>query len=395
MAAPSSNMDESVSLLDLEAETARLLAEISAGGATSPTKKKRRKRQRQPVEVRRKQPERASSSESNSDPEEVTHIDSVASNSTDENSAIALKRTDEDEGTEMPVSFAQLISRETIQPTVDVEVVKKQRPKRPKRRTSKRVRKKKKGRGRGEKGKSRSRGESDPIRDSGGDAGSGDDGALGYDDDDEGDEGAAVMAAHRKRMVGVEQPLRDLAFDPETKRVVAGVDDFVPGAKLERSQFDEHVARVRALKEGGEAADAAKRQAMSDSLHRQENLRQGDAAVDIQRWFRGVMGWRRYLQVKAAGGYKAFAAASNGKEGSASWREVYDARTGDVWYYNPSTGESQWELPRELGPLARVSTRRGGALLPAERPSTSGFLPRYVRAGLPLRRLPAALLAGA
>ena len=88
------------------------------------------------------------------------------------------------------------------------------------------------------------------------------------------------------------------------------------------------------------------------------------------------MGWRRFLQVKAAGGYAAFLASQTGEQSEDAWREVFDERTGDVWYYNPKTGESQWELPLELGPLARVSNSRGAsASTMTERPSTSGFLP--------------------
>ena len=78
-------------------------------------------------------------------------------------------------------------------------------------------------------------------------------------------------------------------------------------------------------------AEIARRSAWLDTDRR---------AVTLQRVYRGHLSRRRVNVMLALARARA--------EAKAAWVEVRDEETGDVWYFNQSTGESQWDLPEPL-----------------------------------------------
>jgi hypothetical protein len=63
-------------------------------------------------------------------------------------------------------------------------------------------------------------------------------------------------------------------------------------------------------------------------------------ALEIQRLYRGHLG-RRFVELLRE-------TARMEAEAKEAWVEVRDAESGDLWYFNQATGESQWEVPEAL-----------------------------------------------
>ena len=60
----------------------------------------------------------------------------------------------------------------------------------------------------------------------------------------------------------------------------------------------------------------------------------------MQALFRGGIGRRRVALL-----HERTALEAKIRE---DWVEVRDEETGDVWYFNQSSGESQWDMPESL-----------------------------------------------
>ena len=82
---------------------------------------------------------------------------------------------------------------------------------------------------------------------------------------------------------------------------------------------------------------------------RQEWLGDDRAASSLQRVFRGHIGRRKARVVQEI--------KEQEEQIKADWIEVRDQETGDVWYFNQSTHESQWEMPAALASILPSSQR--------------------------------------
>jgi len=135
---------------------------------------------------------------------------------------------------------------------------------------------------------------------------------------------------------------RNLPFDEENRRVQEARDTFIPkkGMTLE----DLHAERDRVDQIAMDKADEKLREKEMQAIvqDREEWLGEDTAALDIQRAFRGHVDRQRVSQ-----SLSDQAVVDQARE---EWVEVRDEETGDVWYLNQITGESQWEMPAVLMP---------------------------------------------
>jgi hypothetical protein len=81
----------------------------------------------------------------------------------------------------------------------------------------------------------------------------------------------------------------------------------------------------------------------SEQAARKAWLETDRSIVRIQKLVRGHFGRQRVRQVADR--------LKRDKEIQAAWVEVRDQETGDVWFFNEVTGESQWEMPQALEDL--------------------------------------------
>jgi len=134
---------------------------------------------------------------------------------------------------------------------------------------------------------------------------------------------------------------RKSEFGQEKHRILANSDVFVsaPGvtaADVERERF-----RLQKLEE---AARKKKVKHEKETHNRTADLHQLRASVLIQKTYRGHLGRRKY---RLSARLKQLA-DKEGRSTELVWIEVRDRESGDVWYYNKSTGLSQWEKPDDM-----------------------------------------------
>lgn len=145
--------------------------------------------------------------------------------------------------------------------------------------------------------------------------------------------------------VQAESNERHLDFESEVEAVNSGVRAFVPNLSVTPSQLREQQALLQSV----EATSVTKEQL--DDAYRQKRLQRPirekleDASMKIQRVYRGHCGrqmaaHRRANLVKERERMKQYEL-----EVDQAWTEVHDPATGDTWFYNEKTGQSQWETP--------------------------------------------------
>ncbi|KAG5189103.1 hypothetical protein JKP88DRAFT_243361 [Tribonema minus] len=133
-----------------------------------------------------------------------------------------------------------------------------------------------------------------------------------------------------------------LEFESKEARMRALGDgnDFVPGPRTTLVELQAERARLVAMEDAQRRAARAAAQSAAERRARRQWLARDEAAAALQRVYRGHLGRRRAAIMRET--RRLLDAAS------AEWLEVRDGATGDTWYYNPATAQSQWEAPAAL-----------------------------------------------
>ena len=146
--------------------------------------------------------------------------------------------------------------------------------------------------------------------------------------------------AHSKQLRKSETIYRESDFTQEKDRILANSDVFVsaPGVSAE----DVKTERERLVKLEAAAKRKMKKQ-MAEVGRRSEYLAKDRSAIVIQRLYRGHIGRRKF---RLSFRLKEIEKKTGANE--LMWIEVRDKESGDVWYYNKSTGHSQWDKPDDM-----------------------------------------------
>ncbi|CAM9141145.1 unnamed protein product, partial [Choristocarpus tenellus] len=162
-----------------------------------------------------------------------------------------------------------------------------------------------------------------------------------------------------------EEHARHLSFQDEEDRVRSLVDNYVPRCGDKLFELRAERERLAAIEETQRLMESAQHRQNFERCARRKWLAQDIAAAKVQRMYRGHIGRRRVQLMRET--RKIFGEASDG------WIEVRDRNEGELWYYNTSTGQSQWERPhsllghlappekvKTLPSLSQLTTRSGG-----------------------------------
>ena len=140
-----------------------------------------------------------------------------------------------------------------------------------------------------------------------------------------------------------EAAARNLDFTAEQQRVADEMDTFVPRAGARLEELDAERIRLEGLQRRAVEAHFDRQELAAGIEFRQEFKEKDDAAVKVQALFRGGVGRRRVTLH-----HERAALEARIRE---DWVEVRDEESGDVWYFNQSSGESQWDMPEALAAL--------------------------------------------
>ena len=137
-----------------------------------------------------------------------------------------------------------------------------------------------------------------------------------------------------------EETARNLDFASEQQRVQEEMDTFVPRAGMRLEQLDAERIRLERLQRRAVEAHLDREELAAGIEFRQAWLEGDKAAAKVQALFRGGIGRRRVALL-----HERTALEAKIRE---DWVEVRDEETGDIWYFNQSSGESQWDMPESL-----------------------------------------------
>lgn len=137
----------------------------------------------------------------------------------------------------------------------------------------------------------------------------------------------------------------DDVFNIEKARISMAYDTFVPAPGISIDDVQRERSRLQAIEDSIRNKSAYPKRSQGkygyDNLSKDLILR-NEFAIRIQRTYRGHLGRRKYLLSKQLQYLVKYFDTAN------DWIEVRDRSTGDVWYYNKKSGESQWERPLEM-----------------------------------------------
>ncbi len=133
---------------------------------------------------------------------------------------------------------------------------------------------------------------------------------------------------------------RNLDFASEQQRVQEEMDTFVPRAGMRLEQLDAERVRLERLQRRAVEAHLDREELAAGVDFRQAWLEGDKAAAKVQALFRGGLGRRRVALL-----HERAALEAKIRE---DWVEVRDEETADIWYFNQSSGESQWDMPESL-----------------------------------------------
>jgi hypothetical protein len=148
-----------------------------------------------------------------------------------------------------------------------------------------------------------------------------------------------------------DEKLGKLDFKDEESRTRLGMDTFVPSPSTTLEELKMERERLAGIEEGQRAVRLELKRVEMTRKARRKWLKKDDAALGLQRLWRGHVGRRRAAIL--------YHTAELLRAASSDWIEVRDTEAGEVWYYNPTTGESQWTRPESL--LGKVGGGEGGA----------------------------------
>lgn len=153
------------------------------------------------------------------------------------------------------------------------------------------------------------------------------------DDDNDIQEVIEAEKQRIRRFERIEESYRNLLFEAEAKRISSTADTFVG---TQRTQVEDIRKEWARLSEIETSARSKQKSLQKDAQKVSVYLAQDRAALQVQRLFRGHLGRRRVHMLRQL-------SAVVGR--AEDWIEVRDAETGDVWFYNTITNQSQWQPP--------------------------------------------------
>eukprot|EP00937_MAST-01D_sp_MAST-1D-sp2_P000692 g692.t1 len=137
-----------------------------------------------------------------------------------------------------------------------------------------------------------------------------------------------------------ERGFRDMPYERQAWLARQDAGSFVPMRHADKRMLqegvallDEEIARLEAVEGVQDEARARAERLGNVGRQRREWAGQDIAAARVQRVYRGHIGRRRG------------AVAAHQRSIAAAWTEVRDSSSGEVWFYNVITQESQWEAP--------------------------------------------------
>ncbi|KAG7377451.1 hypothetical protein PHYPSEUDO_011637 [Phytophthora pseudosyringae] len=201
------------------------------------------------------------------------------------------------------------------------------------------------------------------------------------DDDDEvqGDFKPTGSKSPPRGRVDPVEPVDPSAFEAEEARIRQAKDTFYPdmrpskqGVEWQKNAFQREQNRQEEIVNGERLrTEQALRKKQRKREQPLENRLETSATV-IQAHSRGFLCRRRRRQEKQEAAAVAAQTADSNNAGvepeADQWHEVRDVERGEVWYYNATTGGSQWEPPvgQTFTPAAAlVSASRSLPELPA------------------------------
>lgn len=198
---------------------------------------------------------------------------------------------------------------------------------------------------------------------------------------EEDDEVAHLPALRRPSLImakSEEQSLRNLNFTQEAQRVSLKIDDFVPGANVSVAEYSDQIQLVKNVEDEEFRRQEAEAAALERKLEHHRVTLETQAATMMQSCVRGRLGRKRALEVRNQGGLNGANCSGQNRssisndpntiedvraiqsrpveseELDENWTRVHDPDTDDTWYFNISTGESQWDMPAALGKARRA-----------------------------------------
>ena len=156
----------------------------------------------------------------------------------------------------------------------------------------------------------------------------------------------AAKRVKLRELMGFEEPFGAMKFGDEKKRVDGKADTFVPYKEgISASDVDKEWSRLMKLEE---SARNNRKAEILDGQKRTNYLLKDRLAIRIQAAFRGHIGRKRFILKKKL----TQLAEEQGKLGD--WIQVSDPKTGDSWYFNRTTNQSQWEQPETKSKQAKM-----------------------------------------
>ena len=132
---------------------------------------------------------------------------------------------------------------------------------------------------------------------------------------------------------------RKSEFSLEKTRILQNNDVFVSAPGVSANDVEQERKRLANM----EAAARRKKKEIEQEVgNRAEYLERDRTAILIQKTYRGHIGKRKF---RLSHRLKQI---EKKDEAELVWIEVRDKESGDVWYYNKSTGLSQWDKPNDM-----------------------------------------------
>ena len=132
----------------------------------------------------------------------------------------------------------------------------------------------------------------------------------------------------------------DIGFEKLSADVLEGKDSYVPTVGVRLQHLADERKRLAVIARANAEKAVQRAYASTDRKARSHRLREDDAALMVQRHYRRKIGKRGYDLEREERALKA--------QIEERWVEVNDRDTGESWFFNTMTQQSQWHAPRAL-----------------------------------------------
>ena len=132
----------------------------------------------------------------------------------------------------------------------------------------------------------------------------------------------------------------DIGFEKLSADVLEGKDSYVPTVGVRLQHLADERKRLAVIARANAEKAVQRAYASTDRKARSHRLREDDAALMVQRHYRGKLGKRGHDLEREERALKA--------QIEERWVEVNDRDTGESWFFNTMTQQSQWHAPQAL-----------------------------------------------